>query len=192
VPSHATATLITGLNVTYEEPEKRGMVWLQVVTLGLTLAVIVFALVAVLPAVIDLLPFHGTHKMIASLLRWPILVLLVMAALAVVYRYAPSRDEPRWRWVSWGAVLATILWIVGSALFSIYVGQFASYNKSYGSLGGVIVLLMWLYLSAFVILLGAEVNAEIEHQTARDTTGGTPQPMGRRGAKMADTLGAPA
>ena len=112
-----------------------------------------------------------------------------MVMLAAIYRYAPSRQEPRWRWVSWGAVVATALWLVGSAAFSIYVAKFASYDKTYGSLGAVVVLLFWLYLSAFIVLLGAELNAEIEHQTARDSTTGRARPLGQRGARMADTVG---
>jgi membrane protein len=102
----------------------------------------------------------------------------VMVGLATLYRYAPSRAEAEWRWASWGAGAATALWIVGSALFSIYVGEFASYNKTYGSLGAVVVLMMWLYVSAFAVLLGAELNSELEHQTMRDATAGSEKPMG--------------
>ena len=189
-----TSTMITVLNIAYKEPEKRNFIRLNAISFGLTFGTVVFAvvalgLIAVLPAVIDVLPVGGFGKTIASVARWPILILLVMATLAAIYRFAPSRDEPKWRWVSWGAAIATLLWILGSALFSIYVGKFASYDKSYGSLGAVVVLLMWLYLSAFVVLLGAELNAEIEHQTARDSTTGRPQPMGQRGAKVADSIG---
>jgi membrane protein len=152
-------------------------------------AVVALALIAVLPAIIDLLPFGGFGKTLAAIIRWPILLALLMVCLAAIYRFAPSREEPRWRWVSWGAVVATVLWIIGSALFSLYVGKFASYDKTYGSLGGVVVLLMWLYLSSFIVLLGAQLNAEIEHQTARDSTTGRQQPMGTRGARVADTVG---
>jgi membrane protein len=121
--------------------------------------------------------------------RWPLLAVVVMFALAVLYRYGPSRDRPRWNWVSWGAVVATVLWLVASILFSVYVSNFGSYNKTYGSLGAVVVLLMWLYLSAYIVLMGAEFNSEMEHQTVRDTTRGEEQPMGQRGAQKADTLG---
>jgi membrane protein len=110
-------------------------------------------------------------------------------ALGVLYRYAPSRDEPRWRWVSWGAVLATIFWLIGSGLFSWYVSSFGSYNETYGSLGAVAVLMMWFWLSALIVLLGAELNAEMEHQTERDTTTGSPRPRGERGAYVADHVG---
>jgi membrane protein len=112
-----------------------------------------------------------------------------MVALAALYRYAPSRDTPRWRWASWGAVLATLLWLIGSALFSWYVANFGNYNETYGSIGAVVVLMMWLWLSVLIVLLGAEVNAEMEHQTGRDTTRGPEQPIGRRGAHVADTVG---
>jgi membrane protein len=189
-----TSSMITALNISYGEPEKRSFIRFQAVALGLTAGVVLFAvvalaLVAVLPAIIDLLPFGSFGKTIAAIIRWPILLVLLMVCLAAIYRFAPSREEPKWRWVSWGAVIATVLWIIGSALFSLYVAKFASYDKTYGSLGGVVVLLMWLYLSSFVVLLGAQLNAEIEHQTARDSTTGREQPLGTRGAKAADTVG---
>lgn len=190
------SSMITALNVAYDEQEQRSYVRFQIAALGLTLGGVLFAilalgLIAVLPAVVGILPFGASGKMVASILRWPILVGLLMIALAAAYRIGPCRAEPRWRWVSWGAVAATIVWLAGSALFSIYVSYFGSYDKSYGSLGAVVVLLMWLYLSSFVVLLGAQFNAEIEHQTARDSTTGQPLPLGRRGAAMADTVGAP-
>lgn len=188
------SSMITALNIVYGEAEKRGYLRLQVVALGLTAgavlsALVALALIAILPAVLSIAPVGGAGKTIAALVRWPILIALVTAALAAIYRFAPSREEPKWRWVSWGAVAATILWIIASALFSIYVGRFATYDKSYGSLGAVVVLLMWLYLSAFVVLFGAQLNAEIEHQTARDSTTGSWRPLGQRGALMADTVG---
>jgi len=189
------SSMITALNIVYGEAEKRGYLRLQLAALGLTAAAVLsalvaLALIAVLPAVLSLAPIGGAGKTIAALIRWPILIALVTVALAAIYRFAPSREEPKWRWVSWGAVAATVLWIVASALFSLYVGRFATYDKSYGSLGAVVVLLMWLYLSAFVVLFGAQLNAEIEHQTARDSTTGSSRPLGQRGALMADTVGA--
>jgi membrane protein len=189
-----TSSLMTALNIAYEEQEKRNLLRFYRDALALTLCGIVFAvlaiaLVAVLPAVIDLLPLGDDAKLAAAFVRWPVLLLLVAASLAAVYRYAPSREQAKWRWVSWGAAIATVLWLGGSVLFSVYVSHFASYDKSYGSLGAVVALLMWLYVTSFVVLLGAEINAEIEHQTARDSTTGQPKPMGERGAAMADTLG---
>ena len=114
--------------------------------------------------------------------------MLVSVSLAATYRYAPSREEAKWRWVSWGGILATILWLAASAGFSFYVAKFGNYDKTFGSLGAVVVLLTWLYISAYVVLLGACLNAEMERQTARDTTTGQPRPMGERGAKMADAV----
>jgi membrane protein len=189
-----TASLIAALNIAYDEREKRGMFrfYLDALTLtvcGTLFVTVAVALVAVLPAVIAFLPLGPFAKFAAAAVRWPALLALVMAALAAVYRYAPSREKARWRWVSWGAAIATVLWLGGSALFSLYVSSFASYEKTYGSLGAVVALLMWLYVSCFVVLLGAEINAEMEHQTARDSTTGAPKPMGERGATMADTLG---
>ncbi len=125
----------------------------------------------------------------ALILEWPLLIIFMIAVLAVLYRYAPDRDTARWQWVSPGAVVATLLWVIGSILFAVYVSHFASYNKTYGSLGAIIVLLTWLWLSAYVVLFGAEINAESERQTRHDTTKGRPRPMGQRGATAADTLG---
>ncbi|HJU17091.1 MAG TPA: YihY/virulence factor BrkB family protein [Stellaceae bacterium] len=189
-----TTSMMSALNMAYGEEEKRSLVKYYLTALALTVAAIVFvvialALVAVLPAVLGMLPFGGFSQWLATVVRWPVLIVLVLLALAALFRYAPSRDEPKWRWVSWGAVAAAILWVIGSVLFSLYVGQFATYNKTYGSLGAVVVLMMWLYVSSFAVLLGAELNAEIEHQTARDSTVGPERPMGERGAQMADTLG---
>jgi membrane protein len=191
-----TSALITALNVAYAEREKRNVLRYYAGTLLLTAAAVVFGIlslvvVAIIPAVVGLLPLGDFGKIVVDWLRWPPLVLLFALALAVVYRYAPSRNEPRWSWVSAGAVLATVLWIAGSALFSLYVEKFATYNKTYGSLGAVVVLLMWLWLSAYAVLIGAELNAEMEHQTARDTTDPPKKPMGRRGAYVADTVAPP-
>lgn len=188
-----TGALIQALNVAYAEREKRSMLTYYANALALTASFVVFGivsliLVAVIPVVIGFLPLADFGKELVAWFRWPLLVIVSALGLAVIYRYAPSRNEPKWSWVSWGAVAATALWIVGSALFSIYVGKFATYNKTYGSLGAVIVLLMWFWLSAFAILLGAELNAEMERQTARDTTDRPAKPLGRRGAYAADTV----
>jgi membrane protein len=189
-----TASLMTALNIAYGEQEKRGIIRFNLHAMLLTLSAVIFAivalaLVALLPAIIDLLPLGPYSKLAATIVRWPVLLCLVMVALAATYRFAPSRESARWRWVSWGAAVATLLWLAGSALFSLYVTEFASYDKTYGSLGAVVVLLMWLYVSSYVVLLGATLNAEIEHQTERDSTTGSPKPMGQRGATMADTAG---
>ena len=113
---------------------------------------------------------------------------MMMGALAVIYRVGPDRRDPAWRWVSWGAVIATVAWLIGSALFALYASNVGNYDQTYGSLGGVVVLLLWLYLTAMVVILGAELNAELEAQTARDTTVGPERPRGDRDATAADAL----
>lgn len=188
-----TGALMTSLNIAYGEREKRNLIWFNVVALALTAGLVLFGIVAVftvavIPAILNFLPLPERSIEIISAVRWPVLFVLVMLALAVIYRVAPSREHARWQWVSPGAVAATVLWVVGSALFSLYVSRFGSYDQTYGPLGAVIVLLLWFWLSAYIILAGAELNAELEHQTARDTTTGRPRPMGTRGARMADTV----
>lgn len=192
--SKGMKALIEGLNISYDEEEKRGFLKLNLVAFALTLGLLVtmlvsMGLIVVLPALLGGLGLGSTAQTLVNWLRWPLLALVAIVGLAVIYRFAPSRDRPRWTWVSWGAVLATLLWIIGSIAFSIYVSHFGSYNETYGSIGAVVVLLMWFWLSAFIVLMGAELNAEMEHQTRRDTTQGEPDPMGERGAEVADTLG---
>jgi membrane protein len=191
-----TQSLITALNIVYDEEEKRGFVWLTLLSLALTIGIILFmivglAAIAVMPALLGNLGLPEQIRQLASWLRWPILGLGFVVGLAIFYRVAPSREGPRWRWVIWGALAATVLWLIGSVLFSWYVSNFGSYNETYGSIGTVVVLMMWFWVSALIVLLGAELNAEMEHQTERDTTRGRDQPMGRRGAYVADTVGEP-
>ena len=171
-------SLIEALNIVYNEEEKRGFFKLNVVSLGFTLTAILFGIVALslvvaVPAFIGKLAqaFGGMQTPILFL-RWVPLAILIMIGLAVIYRYAPSRRAPHWRWVTWGSAGATILWLVASMLFSFYVSHFGSYNKMYGSVGAVVVLMMWFYLTAFIVLLGAETDSEMEHQTVHDTTVG--------------------
>jgi membrane protein len=192
--SKGMKALIEGLNIIYDEEEDRSFIKLNLVALALTLGLILvmivsLGLIMIVPALLGSLGLGSTVQALVTYLRWPILAVVAIVGLAVLYRFAPSRDQPRWQWVSWGAVIATALWIVGSIVFSIYVRNFGSYNETYGSLGAVVILLMWFWLSAFIVLMGAELNSEMEHQTARDTTHGQPQPMGRRGAHAADTIG---
>jgi membrane protein len=191
--STGTMNLIKATNLAYDEEESRGFLKLRGTALVLTLVAVVFvliavALVAVLPALFDALGLSGVGLVVAQVVRWVILVGLVTAGLAVVYRVAPDRDAPRFAWVSPGALVATLLWIAGSVVFSLYANNFGSYNKTYGALAGVIVLMLWLYLTSYIVLLGAEVNAESERQTAHDTTRGAPEPMGSRDAQAADTV----
>jgi len=192
--SRAIMAMITGLNIAYDEAEKRSFLKLNLVAFALTGFVIVGALlaiglVAVLPSALSALPVSGNLETLLNWLRWPVLVGGFIIALTVMYRYAPSRNEPQWRWVSAGAAAATLLWVAGSAAFSFYVSQFGSYDKTYGSLGAIVVFLMWLFLSAFAILLGAELNSEMERQTLKDTTDDPEEPLGQRGAEAADTVG---
>jgi membrane protein len=192
--SRGMSGLITALNIAYEEPEKRGFFRLNLIAVGLTIGltiagIIVVALVAVLPAAVQFLPLGELGKWLLLILEWPLLIGFVTVGLAVIYRYAPSRDEPQWKWVSPGAGAAVTLWIIASIGFTVYVAHFNSYSKTYGSLGGVIILLTWLYISSFVILFGAAINAQSEKQTRKDSTAGHPEAMGRRGARAADTLG---
>lgn len=187
--SSGTQNLMAAINIAYDETETRGAVKLRAIALLLTLGAVVFvivaiALVAVAPIVLDALGPVG--QVVGQIVRWVLLVLFMVVALAVLYRVAPDRDAPRFRWVTPGSVLATLLWVVGSVLFSLYVDNFGSYNKTYGALAGVIVLMLWMYLTSYIVLLGAEVNSESEYQTAADTTRGAAEPMGRRGAVKAD------
>lgn len=190
----AMTALITGLNIAYDEAERRGVVKLYVTAFLLTLAGVVGALLAVMllavvPPVLGVIGIGETAQAIFRVLSWPMLAVLFVFALAVVFRYAACRDKPQWRWVSWGAGGATVLWLLGSAAFSLYVARFGGYESTYGSLGAVVVFLLWMNLTAYVILLGAELDAEMERQTKKDTTAGPEKPMGQRGAHAADTLG---
>jgi membrane protein len=191
--SSGTSNLMTAVNLAYDEKEKRGFAKLRGVALLLTLGAIVFlvltlALIAVVPVVLDAVPLGPVATVLAQVLRWTLLVVLVVAGLAVLYRLAPDRNPPKLRWVTPGSIVAALLWLLGSAGFSLYVNFFGNYNKTYGAVAGVIVLLLWLYLTCYIVLLGAEINAEAEHQTACDTTIGEPRPMGQRGAVVADTM----
>jgi len=192
--SRGMSGIITAMNIAYEEKERRGLFKLNLIALGLTLGlliggIIVITLIGVLPAAVQLLAVGRGTKWLLFLVQWPLLVVLMMFGLAVLYRYAPDRDKPQWRWVSSGAIAATILWIIGSIGFTVYVANFNSYDKTYGSLGGVVVLLTWLYLSALAVLFGAVINAQSEKQTRKDSTEGPPREMGQRDAHAADTLG---
>jgi membrane protein len=167
-----TGVLMQALTIAFEEKEARGLVPFYFRAIGLTvgvglLAVLSLFLIAVVPAVIDMLPLPELWRDRISLIRWPILAGLVLLALGLIYRVAPSRRAPRWYWLSPGTVAAALLWLIGSAGFSFYVGRFGSYDRTYGSLGAVVVLLMWFYLTAYIVLAGAELNAESEKARAQ-------------------------
>jgi membrane protein len=190
-----TKAIFDALNIIYKEHEKRSFIALTLRSLLFTFAGIVLALMAlagvvVAPVALKLLGIPGTSwTAVLSLLRWPVLYLVILLALACLYRYGPSRTHPKWRWVTWGSAIAAAIWLIGSLLLSWYVANFGTYNATYGSLGAVIGFMVWMWLSTAIVLLGAEINAEMEHQTTKDTTQGRRKPMGRRGARMADKIG---
>ena len=194
--SGGVSNLMTAVNLAYDEVETRGFIKLRATSLALTLGAILFVLitfglVAVVPAVLDALPLGIFGTILAQVIRWGALLVVMAGSLAVLYRIAPDRDAPKMRWVSLGSVVVTVVWALVSLAFSFYVNNFGSYDKTYGAIAGVIVLMLWLYLTCYLILLGAEINSEAEHQTAKDTTQGPEKPMGDRGATMADELPKP-
>lgn len=186
--------IFDALNVVYQEKEKRGFFSLNAISLAFTVGPIVFLLLAiaalaVLPALLDKFGLSRIVELVLMIGRWPLLLVLVSLGIALIYRFDPSRDKARWRWITPGSIFSAIAWLAASFLFSWYVQNFGSYNKTYGSLGAAVGFMTWVWLSIIVILLGAKLNAEMEHQTARDTTVGSPRRIGERGAQMADTLG---
>jgi membrane protein len=187
-------SLFDTLNIVYKEREARSFIALNAISLTFTTAAIAFVLIAVgamvvLPVILKFVGLDSATELLAKILRWPALLAVVLFGLAVLFRYGPSRAKPKWRWVTWGAAFAAIAWLVASLLFTWYAANFGSYNKTYGSLGAIIGFMIWIWLSVIVILLGAELDAEMEHQTLRDTTTGRPKLLGFRGATMADTVG---
>ena len=187
----ATKSLITALNLAYEERESRTFLNYQATSIAITCCLIVgtvmgLGLLVALPATLHALGFDAHQRVLARLGSFGLLVLAVLVALSLLYRYGPSRSTPRWAWVTPGSALATLLWVAASALFSWYVATFATYDATYGPLGTVVAVMMWFYVTSYAVLLGAELNAELELQTARDSTDGPPRPLGRRGAYVAD------
>jgi membrane protein len=194
--SGGMGNLMTAINTAYDEEENRGFIKKRAVALALTLGAIVFlllvvALVAVLPAVLGFLGTSTVVTVLIQVVRWVLIVVVITTALAVLYRVAPDRDAPKMRWVSVGAGIATLLWIIASIGFSLYVSNFSSYAKTYGALAGIVILLLWLFITSYAILLGAEINAESEQQTIADTTKGPAQPVGQRDAVKADSVPEP-
>jgi len=188
------AALFDALNVVYNEREKRSLLCFYATTFLFTLAGIVFVIfaiagVVVLPLMLKFVGLTTRTNWLLGILRWPILFATIVLSLACIYRYGPSRKDARWRWVTWGSIAGALLWMGTSMLFSWYVATFDTYNKIYGSLGAGVGFMVWLWISAVVVLLGGELNAQMEHQTARDTTEGSSKPLGSRGAMMADHVG---
>jgi membrane protein len=187
--------IIDALNVVYDEKEKRSFIKLNLLSLLFTLIAIVslmiaLAAVVIAPIIFSAVGLSSLWSLAIAALQWPLLLALAAIALAAIYRYGPSRAEARWQWLSVGSGAAAIGWLITSALFSWYIAHFGAYNATYGSLGAAVGMMMWMWISAIVILLGGELNAEIEHQTAKDSTVGSEKPLGERGAVMADTIGA--
>ena len=192
--STGVASLMQGINVAYDEVEQRGFIKLKLITFALTIFLMVGLLLALLatlavPTVLAIVKLSPIVTTLITGVFWLVLVTLTILGLSILYQYAPSRASPQWKWASLGAIAGCLLWIIASAGFAFYVSNFGSYNESFGTLAGVIVLLMWFWISAFIILLGAELNAEIEAQTRFDTTVGPASPMGERNAVKADNIG---
>ena len=186
--------VIDALNVVYDEREKRSFIGLNLLSLSFTIGgiaalLLMVSAVVAFPLALDYLALPPDSRLIVSLARWPLMFVVLLTALAILYRFGPSRRAPRWEWLSIGTLLAAVLWIAGSAGLSWYLSNFGDYNATYGSLGAAIGLMMWMWMSAIIMLFGAELNSEIEHQTAVDSTVGPRKPLGDRDATMADTLG---
>jgi membrane protein len=188
------SALMTATNIAYNQREQRGFLRQTALSIGFSVGAMFIFLVMLLvgvavPLLLQRAPIGQGVTIAILVFRWVLLWSFAVLGFSLAYRYAPDRQPPKWRWVTWGSAIAATVWILGSLGFAAYVQNFGSYGKTYGALGGVIVLLMWFYLMGFTIVLGAEINAEMEHQTAVDTTEGPPAPMGQRGAYVADTLG---
>lgn len=186
--------IMTATNVAYNEQETRGFLRLNAVafafTLGAMLAVLLaIGAIVVLPIMLGFVGLGATADAAVRLGRWPLLLMAIILGVSLIYRYAPNRLRAQWRWISPGSVLASVIWIVASILFSWYVTNFGTYNETYGSLGAVIAFMVWMWVSATIIIMGAELNSEIERQTIRDSTVGPGAPLGERGAQAADTVG---
>jgi membrane protein len=185
--------LFDAMNIAYEETEKRGFVMLNLFSAAFTLGALLIGIclllaVGAVPALLALVHLERWTEALIAIGRWPLLIAAIWLGISLIYRYGPSRTNAKWRWLNWGAGIATIVWIAASATFSFYLQNFANYNATYGSLGAVIGLMMWTWISVIILIVGAEINAEMERQTARDSTVGPPKPMGERGAVVADTV----
>lgn len=196
VASKGVGVLVIGLNVVYGETEMRSLLHRSIVLVSLTFGLIFMTLVslgfiAIVPVLVDILAIEPPIDQILKWLRWPALLVIMSMLIALLYRFAPYRRSAQWSWLSYGTLLATITWLLSSGGLSLYVRYFSSFSELYGSLGAVVALMIWFWLSAFVVLLGAEVNCEMERQTYNDTTVGVARPLGEREAFAADTIGAP-
>ncbi len=186
--------LITAVNVAYNEHDRRSFFKQMLISMTFTVCgvlgfvLMVFLGVAV-PLVLAFIPLGTAAEWVLLGVRWLLLWVFAVFALTLLYRFAPDRTRPRWEWVNAGSIIAATLWLLGSVLFAVYVRNFDSFGEAYGAIGGVVVMLMWFYVSAYVVILGAEINSELERQTVHDTTIGPEKPLGERGAYSADTVG---
>jgi len=186
-----TQAMMAALNIAYEEPERRSLLqyYLNAFTftiVGILGGVVMLLAILYVPILFAVTGYSHAFELVVGVVRWPFLALFVLFLLALLYRYGPCRRSAKWHWVSVGSLFAMVVWLLASAAFWLYLSNFANYDRIYGSLGAVIILLFWLYISFYIVLLGAEINAELELQTAKDTTAGKPRPMGERGAFVAD------
>lgn len=186
--------LFDAMNVAYGEQEKRSIIRLNLISFAFTLGALLIAIVlmtaiGVVPAVLAYFWLDRWEELLARFARWPVILAFVGTGIALMYRYGPSREYAKLRWLSWGVIFSTVLWLVSSIGFSYYLENFANYNATYGTLGALIGFMVWIWISVIILIVGAEINAELEHQTIRDSTTGPPQPMGERGAFVADTVG---
>jgi membrane protein len=189
---NAAGSVVTALNIAYEEEETRGFMRVNLLALAITAGAVVMAVIALLAIAalgyLERLFPHAPGFLLAigKILSYVLLLLGAAAAAATLYRYGPNRKKAKWEWITPGTAFASVAWLLLTFGFGFYVAHFGNYNKTYGSLATVVILVTWLYLSAYVFLFGAELNSELEHQTAKDTTAGTPKPLGDRGAWSAD------
>jgi membrane protein len=194
--SGGVAALMRGINKAYDEEESRGWIRFRVLALLFTVGFAAFVissvgLITLLPTALTYVGLDASARAMLQAARWPALAVATIAGLGILYRYAPNRTPAKWAWVTSGALVATIIWTLASLSFSLYADNFGRFNKTYGTLGGAVVLGLWMFLSAFAILLGAELNSELERQTEEDTTIGPTRPIGQRGATVADQVGEP-
>ena len=191
---NGAGSIITALNIAYQEKEKRSLARFYLIALVMTIGAVALALMSLaatsaIAALSSLLP-HASFViiLIGRIAGYVALALVASAVAAALYRFAPSREAARWQWITPGSLFTALTWLILTLLFGLYVSQVANYNVTYGSLGAMIALLTWMYLSAYVFLIGAELNSEVEHQTAKDSTTGQPRPLGTRGAWAADNV----
>jgi membrane protein len=192
--NNGVKALCDAMNVAYGEEEKRGIIEFNLLSLTFTFGLLIIAVVlifaiGVMPAILAFVWLGPWTDLLTRLARWPIILALVMSGIVLLYHYGPSRERAKLVWLSWGAVFSTLLWLLSSFGFSYYLDHFANYNATYGTLGALIGFMVWIWISVIIVIVGAELNAELEHQTREDSTTGPPRPMGERGAYVADTLG---